>query len=117
MKNYKKCSADYKTSANYKRLIKLLKAGKQVVCFVTYDFCAGTRDKPMLVTDVCIARYDNSSTCEDYHGFKVGCRGTAFFDAVVYQTKFSFSKTKDVDQLFIKMCKKYKLTYVEPTLQ
>ena len=117
MKNYKKCSADYKTSANYKRLIKLLKAGKQVVCFVTYDFCAGTRDKPMLVTDVCIARYDNSSTCEDFHGFKVGCRGTAFFDAVVYQTKFSSSKTKDVDQLFIKMCKRYKLTYVEPTLQ
>lgn len=115
MKRYKKSSANYKVSANYKHLVKLLKEGKKVVCFVTYDFSCGD-NKPMYVTDVCMAQYDDRSKYEEYHGFNVVCRGTEFFGVSKYQTKLSYAQGLNLEQLFVKMCKRYKLKYIEPTL-
>lgn len=113
MKNYKKCSADYKTSANCKRLIKLLKAGKQVVCFVTYNIFAGRNEKPLFRTDVCIAEY-HSDNDSDYRVFEVSCLGTGFFSSSNYM--LSRSNFRSLDELFIDQCKTNKLKYIEPTL-
>ena len=114
MKKYKKCSADYKTSANYKHLIELLRAGKQVVCFMTYNIFAGRNEKPLFRTDVCIAEYHSDNDNDDYNGFEISCLGTCFARAANFM--LSRSNFRSLDELFIDQCKINKLKYIEPTL-
>lgn len=44
-------------------LVELLNAGKEVVCFITYDAFEHRDDRePCMVTDVCIAKLVKSET-------------------------------------------------------
>ena len=110
----KKDNKDYKVSKNYKHLCELLKHGKRVVCFHTYDI-ARDENNPFMVTDVCIAYYVKDCA-KQYQGYSIGCRGIGFLDARNYMTQFSrLGAGLTLDELFIKLCKRCNITYIEPT--
>ena len=98
----------YKTSKDFKHLKELLDAGKEVVCFITYDFNErhkGEKDyKPIITTDVCMARLaDKGSKYENYH---LSCRGTGF---ITYWTRdFDYKYT------FEELCEAQNVEYIEP---
>jgi len=107
-------SQNYKTSNDYKHLTELLKSGKIVICFVTYNWNHNP-EKPMMTTDVCSARYDmfNDNPEHEYTGYKIGCRGTMFITTYNYDKKYNEGMT--LDEIFCEYCKRYELTYIEPT--
>lgn len=76
----------YETSRDYKRLKELLDAGKEVVCFTTYDFFRHNREEhePYMTTDVCYAVKRTNGT----YDFSV--RGTGYGDYDPSFHKFSF---------------------------
>ena len=107
-------SISYKTSTDYKHLCELLRHGKRVVCFYTYDW-AHDEKNPTMVTDVCMAYFVDDCVEERYHGFSIGCRGTGFMDVRNYMTQPGrIGEGCTLDELFIKMCEARKLTYIEP---
>lgn len=109
-------SINYQTSTDYKHLAELLRQGKEVVCFYTYDWNHDEND-PIMVTDVCTARFVDDCSEEQYHGFSIGCRGVGFLDVRNYMTKLGrMGYGYTLDELFVKMCESRKLTYIEPTL-
>lgn len=94
----------YKTSKDYKRLKELLDNGYEVVCFTTYDFNQrhkGEKDyKPIIVTDVCRARFIKGST-PSYDKYVICARGICYRD---YYTEegfegFSFEEACEADQI------------------
>ena len=108
-----KSDQNYKVSTDYQHLVELLRAGKLVVCFVTYDWNHGKKPTRM-TTDVAIARYSEGETSHDYDGCMVTCCGVGFFEA--YNYDLCYREAKTIDELFINLCRAEKLTYIEPTL-
>ena len=108
---------NYQVSKDYKYLAQLLREGKHVVCFVTWDFNLGREKEPMWVTDVCDARYTACEEDEQYSGFRVGCRGTMFIEAMGYHLKYvRGAENMTLDEYFAHECECHKLEFIVPTL-
>ena len=95
----------YKTSKDYKHLVELLEAGKEVVCFVTYNIRQWhPEETPIMVTDVCRAKLIKGNDPE-YRHYLVGVRGHVFIewwnDTI---EKFTFEE----------LCEAESLEYIEP---
>ena len=98
----------YKTSRDMKRLKKLLDAGYEVVCFITYDWNRADRDKPgyepIMATDVCIARLDGRGK---YARYIISCRGTEFLDYWLHGFDYNYT--------FVEMLEARDIQFIEPT--
>ena len=83
---------DYKTSKDYTHLRELLDQGKEVVCFVTYNFNRWhPEEEPMMVTDVCKAKLLNENSPE-YRHYSFGARGIGYGDYYPYDDEFTFDE-------------------------
>ena len=107
---------NYQVSTDYEYLAKLLRDGKHVVCFVTWDFHQGREDEPLWVTDVCDARFEKGDSCDEYDVFRVGCRGTSFITAWKGSQKYiKGAENLTHDEYFVWCCKQHNLEYIVPT--
>ena len=97
----------YKTSKDYTHLRELLDQGKEIVCFVTYNFNRFHPDQePMMVTDVCMARLLSPDN-EKYRRYSFSVRGHGYGDYWVDMDKDRFT--------FEEYCEADELEYIEPT--
>ena len=98
----------YKTSKDYTRLKELLDAGKEVICFITWDFNEFHKNEPdyhpMMTTDVCMARLDDKGL--ETENYRLSCRGTGF---ITYWTRyFKYNYT------FEELCEFSNVEFIEP---
>ena len=101
----------YKFSTDYEKLFDLLTQGYAIVCYVTWVFSHYDNGEPMMATDVCEAKCFDGGP--EYTRYQVGCRGTEFFSAVMYQEK---TCNKSIKEIFIENCKDHDLKFIDPTL-
>ena len=98
----------YKTSKDFKHLKELLDAGKEVVCFITYDFNEHNKEKPdyepIITTDVCTAKVLSKGT--EYEQYTISCRGTGFLN--YWKHGFDYKYT------FEELCEAQNVEYIEP---
>ena len=107
MKDIDELKKNYDTSNDYEHLEQLLKEGKHVVGFVTYNW---NRDKikTMMTTDVVELRLINKGKrSEEMLG---GCRGISFISF------YTDKEDSDWQATFIDQCKSYQLEYIEPKI-
>ena len=92
-----------------KLLKKLLDKGYEVVCFITYDFTRKDRDdpdyKPLMVTDVCVARLLDVGG--KYERYSLACRGTGFIDYWTKGMSYGYS--------FEELLEARDIEFIEPT--
>ena len=100
---------NYNFSTDYEKLFDLLTQGYAIVCYVTWVFSHYDNGEPMMATDVCEAKYFDEGP--KYTRYQVGCRGTQFFSAAMYQEKIH---NKSIKEIFIKNCEDYELKFIEP---
>lgn len=94
----------YKTSKDYTHLKDLLDQGKEVVCFVTWNFNIWRKEEePLWVTDVCIGKVLSPDSPE-YKHYSFSSRGQGFGDYWPSLHKFKFEDE----------CESLKLEYIEP---
>lgn len=93
----------YKTIKDYKKLKELLLAGKEIVCFVTWNFHLHYNSEPHMVTDICMAKYmDNEN--EDYKHFMIMSRGHVFLEHYPTLERVTFEEA----------CEQLQVEFIEP---
>lgn len=99
----------YNTSRDMKRLKELLDAGYEVVCFYTYDWNRLSKDKPdykpIMATDVCIARFQEAG---EYSKYTMSCRGTGFLDYWLHGIDYEYT--------FLELLEAHDIQFIEPTI-
>jgi hypothetical protein len=101
----------YKTSKDYQRLEELIIEGYEVVCFTTYDFDWRSKDepghKPMMVTDICRAKFIKSDGDARYDMYIIGARGHTFINY--------WPNEKDANNYsFAAICEAENIEFIEP---
>lgn len=91
----------YKTSRDYAKLKALLDEGKDIVCFVTYDFNEHQKGREgyheSLVTDICHGYYDGW-----YHFSARGIEYATYWSEMNRYSSFE------------EMCEKNNIEFIEP---
>jgi hypothetical protein len=94
----------YITSKDYTHLRELMDQGKEVICFVRWNFNIWNKDEePIFVTDVCIGKASCKDSPEHKH-YSFSSRGHGFGDYWPSLHKFTFEE----------LCEKLELEYIEP---
>ena len=97
----------YKTSKDYKHLKELVESGKEVVCFVTWNFNLRSNDEwPMIVTDICLAKYFPNEN-KKYVRYSFSSRGHIFGDY--------WPDMDEIKYTFEDLCEMLSVEYIEPT--
>lgn len=94
---------NYKTSKDYTHLKDLCDNGKEVICFVTWDFNRGMGEK-MPTTDICTLKV-LSPNSPKYKHYSFLVRGHEFGD---------YWPSIDDRFTFEELCEHLKVEYIEP---
>ena len=97
----------YKTSRDMEHLLELLNAGKEIVCFYTYNFFEHDKDRePFMVTDVCVAKYIKREN-PDNNEYSFSARGIGYI---------SFYPNWGYEYTILDLLKARDIQYIEPNL-
>ena len=105
--NIEQLKSLYNLSQDYSLLEKLMREGKEIPCFVTYNWNHDPKDI-MMVTDIASARFITGKCSSRYDNLHVGCRGSSFINA------YPNDEWESEHHMFKDFCKRFDLWFILP---